>query len=149
MTHFNLKTLFAATLFAGAATLSVAPAHASFEGCMARNADYIGCWLSEKLDGDYIHGGQLDLTGEDTNRIDKLMSAGYMKIDAVKGEQQVGKVKGAQAMAKAKAEPSLAKAKSVESVAKGTHVQSCETGKILDMIEKKVAPADIAKSCYK
>lgn len=122
MPTFNIKTLLAAETLAGAATLAASPAHATYEGCMARNADPIGCWLSEKLGGEYIMNPDMKPSDEDGERFKKLMSAGYIKFGPINGETSSIKEK---------------------------RVQTCETGKILDMIEKKAGPETIAKSCYK
>lgn len=125
MTIFTTKNILAAATLAIMLPLSAQAR--PYAVCYADTGDAPGCWLSEWLGGAYVHNGKPDLSGEDKERVDKLISAGYMKIGPIKGESKAQKVDKAQQK----------------------HVQVCKTGAILDMIEKKVPAEKIAASCYK
>lgn len=87
----GIKPTFLATAAAVTLTVFASQAHATYEGCMKRNADPIGCWLSEKLGGEYIHGEVPKPDAEEFQQIEKLRAAGHMKLDSAsqKPHQQI------------------------------------------------------------
>lgn len=118
----NIRLTLAATTVALFMPMA---AHASYEGCVARTWDHIGCWLSEKLGGDYIApGGPVEGGGEDFDRAEAMLKDGSLKLEGIDGEAHDGK-------------------------RDGKYVQVCETGKMLDMVEAGVGAAELSKTCYK
>ena len=142
MTLFNTKT------FLAAATLGlILPLSAQarpYDVCYAENLDAIGCWLSEKLGGDYIHFGEPD-TSEEQVELQTLRAEGYMKLDPIKGEliEKKATTKKKVDGIKGKAQPAKENAK------RAKHVKVCKTGEIIKMIKGKVPAEKIAASCYK
>lgn len=125
MSLFNTKTLLAAVTLAVILPLSAQAR--PYDVCYAENLDAIGCWLSEKLGGDYIHFGAPEVTEEENAELQTLKAKGYMKLDPIKGKSTV---------TKAQKEG-------------GKHIQVCKTGEIIRMIKKEVPATKIAASCYK
>ena len=158
MTFFTTKNLIAAATLA--ITLPLSAQARPYDVCYAENKDSIGCWLSEKLGGDYIHFGDPE-TPEESAEVQTLRAKGYMKIDPVKGEiteKKSGAMKldgingkmienksGAMKLngVKAQQQPHKAQVKNVK------HVQQCKTGEIIEMIKGRVPAEKIAATCYK
>ncbi len=101
---------------------SVTPTFASpssYDGCVSRTWDHIGCWLSDVLGGDYIMPGGPD--GGDTGRIEKMRKDGLMQASNQKTLNKNG----------------------------GKYVAICESDKILNMIEQKASAKQVAGTCYR
>ena len=141
MTLFTTKNLLAAATLGLILPLSAQAR--PYDVCYADTGDAIGCWLSEKLGGDYIHFGDPD-TPEESAEVQTLRAEGYMKLDPVKGEVVE---KNAQAM---KISPVIGEAQARQAQAKTVkHVQVCKTGEIIEMIKERIPAEKIAASCYK
>jgi hypothetical protein len=141
MILFTTKNLIAAATLA--ITLPLSAQARPYDVCYADTGDAIGCWLSEKLGGDYIHFGDPE-TPEESAEVQTLRAKGYMKIDPVKGEM-IEKKAGAMKLDGVKGD-----LKSHEAQAKNVkHVQQCKTGEIIEMIKGKIPAEKIAESCYK
>jgi len=141
MTLFTTKNILAAATLGLILPLSAQAR--PFDVCYADTGDAIGCWLSEKLGGDYIHFGDPD-TPEESAEVQTLRAEGYMKLDPVKGELVEKK---AETM-KLSAIKGEAKARDLKDDG-AKHVKVCETGKIIEMIKGKVPAEKIAANCYK
>lgn len=141
MTIFTTKNLLAAATLGLILPLSAQAR--PYDVCYAENKDAIGCWLSEKLGGDYIHFGDPD-TPEEAVELQTLRAEGYMKLDGIKGEAVEKK---AQAI---KLGPIKGEATARDVNGDGPkHVKVCKTGEIIEMIKGKVPAEKIAASCYK
>ena len=141
MTIFTTKNLLAAVTLC--LTLPLSAQARPYDVCYAENLDAIGCWLSEKLGGDYIHFGDPD-TPEEQAELQTLRAKGYMKLDPIKGQpiEKKAATKNVDEI-KSKAQP----AKQIAKRAK--HAKVCKTGEIIEMIKGKVSVEKIAASCYK
>ncbi len=139
MTLFTTKNLLAAATLGLILPLSAQAR--PYDVCYADTGDAIGCWLSEKLGGDYIHFGDPD-TPEESAEVQTLRAEGYMKLDPIKGEV-IEKRAATMKLGEGAAQPKAARAKTVK------HVQVCKTGEIIEMIKEKVPAEKIAASCYK
>jgi hypothetical protein len=141
MTIFTTKNLLPAVALGLILPLSAQAR--PYDVCYAENLDAIGCWLSEKLGGDYIHFGDPD-TPEEQAELQTLRENGYMKIDPIKGEQVEKKATTKNpGGSKSKTQP----AKQITKRAR--HTKVCKTGEIIEMIKGKVPAEKIAASCYK
>jgi len=141
MTLFTTKNLLAAATLGLILPLSAQAR--PYDVCYAENKDAIGCWLSEKLGGDYIHFGDPD-TPEEAVELQTLRAEGYMKLDPVEGEAIEKKA------APIKIDDVKGEARAPKAEAKGKkHVQVCKTGEIIEMIKGKVPAEKIAANCYK
>lgn len=139
------------TLLLGAALAIMLPLSAQarpYADCMAVNKDPIGCWLSEKLGGDYFHGGNVpEPDSDELNRIERMTAQGAFKAgpDAKRQAKSSTKIG---APAEALAGKKVIKGAVAAPMAQAKY-QTCKTSEILDMIEKKIPAEKIAVNCYK
>jgi hypothetical protein len=141
MTIFTTKNLLAAATLA--ITLPLSAQARPYDVCYAENKDAIGCWLSEKLGGDYIHFGD-PKTPEERAELETLRAKGYIKIGPIKGEV-IEKKAGTMKLDGLEGELQTRKVQKDG----GKHLQVCKTSEIIEMIKMKAPAEKIAASCYK